>query len=69
MLNYSQKREVPYDSKENGFSKVVGEYIKTPKNAMVEKIYTKLGFTDLQNGRFEANVNEFEFNKTYINKK
>lgn len=28
----------------NGFSKVVGEYLKTPKNAMVEHIYEKLGF-------------------------
>ena len=34
-------------AKENGFSKVIGEYIKTPKNAMVEKIYSKLGFEDL----------------------
>lgn len=54
-------------AKENGFSKVIGEYIPTPKNAMVEKMYSKLGFKDLGNGKFEANVNEFVFNKTNIN--
>jgi len=53
-------------AKANGFSKVIGEYIKTPKNAMVEKIYSKLGFEDLGEGKFEANVNEFVFNKTNI---
>lgn len=53
-------------AKENGFSKVIGEYIKTPKNAMVENIYSKLGFKDLGDGKFEADVNNFEFNKTNI---
>lgn len=53
-------------AKKNGFSKVVGEYIKTPKNAMVEKIYSKLGFKDLDDGKFEADVNNFVQNKTLI---
>ena len=55
-------------AKENGFSKVVGEYIKTPKNAMVENIYSKLGFEDLGDGKFEADVDGFVFNKTNIEK-
>lgn len=53
-------------AKKNGFSKVIGEYIPTPKNAMVEKMYAKLGFEDLGNGKFEADVNHFVFNKTNI---
>lgn len=54
------------NAKDNGFSKVIGEYIKTPKNAMVEKIYSKLGFKDLGDGKFEAIVDNFKFNKTNI---
>ena len=53
-------------AKENGFKKVIGEYIKTPKNSMVENIYSKLGFADLGNGKFEADVNKFKENKTFI---
>lgn len=55
-------------AKANGFSKVVGEYIQTPKNAMVQKIYAKLGFIDLGDGKFEVNVDQFNFNKTNIKK-
>lgn len=53
-------------AKEKGFSKVIGQYIKTPKNAMVEKIYSNLGFKEIDDGLFEADVNNFEFNKTNI---
>ena len=55
-------------AKENGFSKVLGEYIQTPKNAMVEKIYSKLGFRDLGGGTFEADVKSFKMNETNIQK-
>ena len=53
-------------AKEEGFSKIIGEYIKTPKNAMVEHIYSNLGFKDLGNGRFEAITNDFKYNNTNI---
>ena len=52
-------------ARENGFSRVVGEYIKTPKNAMVENIYARLGFTQDGN-RFTAQTDGFTENKTYI---
>lgn len=55
-------------AKENGFSKVIGEYIPTPKNAMVEKMYAKLGFKDLGDGKFEADVDDFHYNDTNIQK-
>ena len=53
-------------AKANGYAKVVGEYIKTPKNAMVENIYCRLGFNKKKDNQFEVCVNNFEKNKTYI---
>lgn len=53
-------------ARENGYRKVIGEYIKTPKNAMVKDIYAKLGFKELGNGLFEADVDTFVQNKTFI---
>ena len=54
------------NAKENGFSRVIGEYIKTPKNSMVEQIYSKLGFNDLGDGKFEAIISNFKYNNTNI---
>lgn len=53
----------------NGFQKVVGEYLQTPKNAMVADIYEKLGFQRINESRFTADVNTFKQNKTYIEEK
>ena len=53
-------------AKEHGYQKVVGEYIQTPKNGMVKDIYSKMGFQKLGDGRFEADVDRFIQNKTYI---
>lgn len=50
----------------NGFKKVIGEYIKTSKNAMVERIYEKMGFHEIGEGKFAVDVNRFEELKTYI---
>lgn len=36
--------KILYVAEMNGFQKVIGEYKKTAKNAMVEKIYEKMGF-------------------------
>ena len=55
-------------AKEEGYSKIIGEYIKTPKNAMVEKIYSNMGFNDIGNGKFEALVKDFKYNNTNIKK-
>ncbi len=51
---------------ENGFSKVAGEYIRTPKNHMVSDIYRRMGFHESANGQYEADVNKYENHKTYI---
>lgn len=53
-------------AKKNGYKTVQGEYIKTPKNAMVEKIYSKLGFKDNGDNSYTADVNAFINNKTLI---
>ena len=51
---------------ENGFNKVIGEYIPTAKNAMVKDLYEKLGFTRTGETLFEANVADFNYHKTFI---
>lgn len=53
-------------AKQNGYSKVIGEYIKTPKNAMVSDIYEKLGFKRIEDNKFQADTDSFNYNKTYI---
>lgn len=51
---------------QQGFRRVVGEYIPTPKNAMVKDLYEQLGFSRLENGRFRAEVSGFPYHKTFI---
>lgn len=53
-------------AKQAGYRKVVGEYLQTPKNAMVKDIYERLGFRRLGDNTFEADVDTFVQNKTYI---
>jgi len=51
---------------EHGFQKVIGEYIPTPKNAMVKDLYEKMGFARAGENRFEAGVKDFHYHKTFI---
>lgn len=44
MENFTLNTIVRY-AKENGFKQIIGEYISTPKNKMVENHYQELGFT------------------------
>ena len=53
-------------ARKNGYKTVQGEYIKTPKNAMVEKIYEKLGFKDNGSNIYTADVDTFRNNITFI---
>lgn len=53
-------------AKEAGYRRVVGEYLKTAKNAMVEHIYEHLGFRPLGENTYEVLVDEFHPSKTYI---
>lgn len=51
---------------EHGFKTVLGEYIKTPKNAMVADIYERLGFNRINDAEFVAQTVGFKLNQTYI---
>ena len=53
-------------AKENGFTLVEGEYIRTQKNAMVAQLYTQHGFTNCGNGIFHADPNAYTFTPNYI---
>ncbi len=46
--------------------RVVGEYIKTPKNAMVEHLYEEMGFYPLGKGKYEIMTADYQNRKTWI---
>ena len=60
--------EIIRTAEENGFKKVIGEYIRTPKNNMVSELYKKMGFHEIEKDRYEVNVTEYEKHKTSIQK-
>lgn len=56
-------------AKEAGYKKIIGEYLPTPKNKMVEKHYTDLGFTPIEGAptvQFKLNVDDYQNKKCYI---
>lgn len=59
-------------AKENGFKSIIGEYIPTAKNRMVENHYPGLGFSPMSDSErklFSLNVLEYEPQKCHIVKK
>lgn len=55
-----------------GYKKIIGEYLPTPKNKMVENHYTKLGFTPVEgvaSAQFVLNVDEYQNRECYIETK
>lgn len=54
-------------AKEAGYDKLRAQYIKTPKNSMVEHIYDNMGWKALDDGNYELEVGNYENKKTYIN--
>lgn len=53
-------------AKEAGISRVVGEYIPTPKNAMVKDLYETMGFRPVGDGQFEADTETYQYHNVYI---
>ena len=51
-----------------GAARVIGEYIKTPKNGMVEHLYEEMGFNPLGDGRYEIAVDSYKKHKTWIHR-
>ena len=59
-------------AKAAGYKKIIGEYLPTPKNKMVENHYTGLGFTKIEGAKtaqYELNVNEYQPRECYIDTK
>lgn len=54
-----------------GYKRIVGEYIPTPKNKMVESHYPSLGFTPLddESNRYILELDEFQLKECYITKR
>lgn len=53
-------------AREAGVARVVGEYIPTPKNAMVKDLYASMGFRPLSDGLYEARVDDYQNHQTFI---
>jgi len=59
-------------AKEKGYKRIVGEYLPTPKNAMVAEHYPQLGFTkieDANTAQWELDVNAYHNRECYIETK
>ena len=71
MENYTLNTMVE-KAKAAGFKRIIGEYLPTPKNKMVEEHYTILGFTKIDGAataQFELDVNTYQPRESYISKK
>lgn len=71
MENFILNTLISY-AKELGFSKIIGEYIPTPKNKIVSNHYSDLGFMTIpnkDNNHYELEVQKYSQRKTYIKKK
>lgn len=56
-------------AKAAGYKRIIGEYLPTPKNKMVENHYTGLGFKPVKGSvtaQFELNVDEYQNRECYI---
>lgn len=53
-------------ARKHGFCRVIGEYLPTPKNAMVKDLYENMGFTRVDENRFAAEVPSFRYHRTFI---
>ena len=59
-------------AKAAGYKKIIGEYLPTPKNKMVENHYTGLGFKKVENSetaRYELDVEAYQPRECYIDTK
>ena len=58
-------------AKAKGYKWIIGEYLPTPKNKMVEQHYPNLGFvsvTDAPTAQYVLDVENYEPRKCYIMK-
>lgn len=60
-------------AKKRGYKRIIGEYLPTPKNKMVEQHYSNLGFAPLEvaseGAKYVLNVDSYQPRECYITKK
>lgn len=56
-------------ARQNGFKRLVGEYIPTRKNGMVKEHYLSLGFQKTGENTYELDVHSYQPRECYISKK
>jgi FkbH-like protein len=56
------------EAKKVNVKKIVGEYISTSKNEMVQDHYLSLGFTE-NNGKWELDVSSYQAKKNFIDER
>ena len=60
-------------AKKRGYKRIIGEYLPTPKNKMVEQHYPNLGFAPLEiasaGAKYVLNVDSYQPRECYITKK
>ena len=68
MENFTLNTITDY-ARANGYKRIIGEYLPTAKNKMVEEHYPKLGFTKIEGAptaQFELNVDSYRHRECYI---
>jgi predicted enzyme involved in methoxymalonyl-ACP biosynthesis len=68
MENFTLNTMVAY-AKEKGYKRILGEYLPTPKNKMVEQHYTSLGFTKMEGAdtaQYILEVDNYKDRECYI---
>ncbi|MBO5594790.1 MAG: HAD family hydrolase [Prevotella sp.] len=56
-------------ARQKGYKRIIGEYLPTPKNKMVEGHYPSLGFEKLEGTRYVLDVEQYQPKEYYIQKK
>ena len=58
-------------AKAKGFKRIIGEYIPTPKNKMVEQHYSHLGFAKMESepNKYILDLSDYSLKECYITKK
>ena len=72
MENFTLNTMVEY-AKKKGFKQIMGEYLPTPKNKMVEQHYPNLGFAPSdeasEGAKYVLDVESYQPRECYITKK
>ena len=70
MENFTLNTMVEF-ARSKGYKRIIGEYIPTPKNKMVEMHYPNLGFTKLESytNRYVLDLMSYNLKECYITKK